>query len=134
MTLTFTRRFQTEKAVGNQNDAVRFLFHDRVIGGPMVTGKGRGIARLKPILAEQVKEYLDGEGSHVRDICNCASSRIAKQQLMEKTLKEVEPEELDDEKEEQFAVLGLLALESIQETPTIHVDEFSDDEDEMEVS
>lgn len=134
-------RFQSEKAIGNQNDAMRFLVHDKVIG-EMFSGKGRGLARIKPVLAQQARQQLEGDGSHtlLTELCDCVSTRQAKQKLLEETLKDAEAEELNDENEEEVAVMGLLVLESTEgrldsmtQADESDSEDNTDQDDEMEV-
>jgi hypothetical protein len=91
------------------------------------------LARAKPRLAEQVKRVLDEQTitKLISELCDCTSTKNEKERLVECTLAEVDREQLDDEKEDEFAVLALLALEDEGNEEVALSDEDEQEEVEM---
>lgn len=89
---------------------------------------GHSLSRCKPLLAQRVRERLDEEAMDVllRETCDCAATKKEKEHLIESKLGEVDRKELDDEKEDEFAVLGLLELE--KEEVAVYDESESDEE------
>ncbi|KAF8590501.1 hypothetical protein K439DRAFT_1403599 [Ramaria rubella] len=117
-----------EKTVNNAKDTIRFKVHDVTVGAPLRSSVG-GLARVKPVLAQRVKLQLEDANSefHLERLCDCR--RTQKQRIVSD---DVEREELDDEKEEEFAVLAILELRETDGVLEVMPEEDDEEEDEVE--
>lgn len=122
--LLYFRKFSSDPNQSRQNDAIRFIVHGVTIGTPLRTTAG-GLSRLKPLLAQRVKGQLEDPSSefYVGNLCDCKTNRG-----QDKTLSEdADREDLNDEREDEFAILGMLELREVE-----GVSEGVDDEDNPE--
>ena len=104
------RKYASDANQSQQNDAIRFIVHGVPIGAPLRTATG-GLSRLKPLLAQRVKGQLEDPNSefYIEKLCGCKTDRNKVKPLTEKVARE----ELDDEKEDEFAILGMLELSEV---------------------
>ncbi|KAF8520186.1 hypothetical protein BU17DRAFT_46941 [Hysterangium stoloniferum] len=110
------QRFASEDAKNNANDSIRFIIHDVEIGA--ICRPSVSLSRAKPLLAVQVKRELEDVNSKycLRELCDCRET------VSKDIPDEIAPETLDDEKEEDFAVLGLLELREVEGGPLKNAD------------
>lgn len=104
------RKYASQVDQNLRNDAIRFIVHGMIIGAPLRTATG-GLSRLKPLLAQRVRKQLEDPDSefYIEMLCDCRTK--AKQEKA--SSEDVVREELDDEKEEEFAILGDLERRAV---------------------
>ena len=127
------RKFAIEEHKNQRNDAIRFIVHDVVIGAPFRTTKG-GLSRLKPLLAQRVRAQLEDPNSefYVETLCDCPMNPTNRKQDLKHVYEDIPREELDNEKNEGFAILGLLELNEVDGKLDGEDDGEDQDDDEME--
>lgn len=127
------RKFAIEEHKNQRNDAIRFIVHDVVIGAPFRTTKG-GLSRLKPLLAQRVRAQLEDPNSefYVETLCDCPTNPTNRKQDLKHVYEDIPREELDNEKNEGFAILALLELNEVDGKLDGSDDGEEQDDDEVE--
>ena len=111
LTVVPFRKYAIDPNQTQRNDGIRFIVHGVAIGEPLRAPAGGGLSRLKPLLAQRVKGQLEDPNSefYVEKLCDCRMNRTK----IKKPTEDVDREVLNDEKEEEFAILGVLELREV---------------------
>ena len=129
------RKFASGSDKAAPSDSIRFKVHGITVGSP-VRSKG-GLSRAKPVLAQMVNKLLEDPISefYLECLCDCKTTKGEHKTRVTTIPDDVIREELDDEKEEEFAVLGILELrdaDGVLEPMTNDEDDIGESEDELE--
>lgn len=106
------------------NNALRFKVHEIAVGEPFHAGN-RGLNKVKPLLAHNILEQLKKDFSVV-DICDCRSNKVP---LKIEDIIDRDNDDLDDEKEEGFAIRAARELHSAEGSVSLQIHATSEDSD-----
>lgn len=121
---------QNSDSTNKHNDALRFKVHDIVVGEPFLAGN-RGLNKVKPLLAYNILQQFEKD-FFVGEICDCDLNKVP---LKREDVINVDKDDLDDEKEEEFAIRAAKELHDAEDSIDLQSHATSDDEetDEHEV-
>jgi len=103
-------KYASEPEKNSQSDSIRFKVHDLIVGSPLRSPMG--LSRAKPLLAQIVHKQLEDPISefYLEHLCDCKATKGESKAPPTLIPEDIDREKLDDEREEEFAVLGILEL------------------------